>query len=92
MQAFFRLLGKGIGAMLILLVRIYQHLLSPWLPNSCRYTPTCSQYMVQAIRCHGPLRGTWLGLRRISRCHPWGGHGYDPVPGCKEHGHGAGMD
>ena len=66
--------------LLIGLVRIYQGAVSPFLPNACRYTPTCSQYMIEAIRQYGPARGGWLGLKRMSRCHPWGGHGYDPVP------------
>lgn len=61
------------------LVRLYQGAISPFLPNACRYTPTCSQYMVQAVQKHGALRGGWMGLKRIGRCHPWGGHGYDPV-------------
>jgi putative membrane protein insertion efficiency factor len=65
---------------LIAPVRLYQGVISPYLPNACRYSPTCSEYMVQAIRIWGPLRGTWLGIRRIGRCHPWGGHGHDPVP------------
>ncbi|OZI06434.1 membrane protein insertion efficiency factor YidD [Siphonobacter sp. BAB-5385] len=64
----------------IVLIRIYQGALSPYLGNSCRYTPTCSQYAIQAIEKHGPWKGGWLALRRISRCHPWGGHGHDPVP------------
>ena len=65
---------------LILLVRAYQVGLSPLLPASCRYTPSCSAYAVEALERHGALRGSWLTLRRLSRCHPWGGHGYDPVP------------
>ena len=64
----------------ILPIRIYQWTLSPLLGPSCRYTPTCSHYMIQAIEEWGIFKGTWLGLKRISRCHPWGGHGYDPVP------------
>ncbi|HMN90561.1 MAG TPA: membrane protein insertion efficiency factor YidD [Saprospiraceae bacterium] len=64
----------------ILPVRFYQLAISPLLPSSCRYQPTCSHYMIEAIQEWGPLKGTWLGLRRIGRCHPWGGHGYDPVP------------
>jgi len=63
----------------LLLVKFYQYLLSPLLPNACRYTPTCSQYAIDAIRKYGPLKGIWIGLKRISRCHPWGGSGYDPV-------------
>ncbi|MGD1843589.1 MAG: membrane protein insertion efficiency factor YidD [Thermonemataceae bacterium] len=65
---------------LITLVRIYQWGISPWFPAACRYTPTCSQYMIEALKTHGALKGTWLGLKRIGRCHPWGGSGYDPVP------------
>ncbi len=65
---------------LVGLVRLYQGAVSPFLPNACRYTPTCSQYMVEAIQTHGARRGGWLGLKRVGRCHPWGGHGYDPVP------------
>ena len=65
---------------LIFLVKIYQGVLSPYLPNACRYTPTCSQYMIEAITKHGALRGGWMGLKRFGRCHPWGGHGVDPVP------------
>ena len=61
-------------------VRIYQLLVSPWLPPSCRYSPTCSEYTRQALLKHGILRGTWLALRRLSRCHPLGSGGYDPVP------------
>ena len=62
------------------LIRIYQGAISPYLPNSCRYSPTCSAYAVQALRKYGPWKGGWLALRRIGRCHPWGGSGYDPVP------------
>ena len=65
---------------LILLVRVYQVIVSPFLPNSCRYTPTCSQYMIEAIQEWGFWKGFRLGMKRISTCHPWGGHGFDPVP------------
>ncbi len=65
---------------LIILVRIYQGALSPYLGNSCRYTPTCSQYAIQAIEKYGPWKGGWMAVRRMARCHPWGGHGHDPVP------------
>ncbi|HMT69083.1 MAG TPA: membrane protein insertion efficiency factor YidD [Saprospiraceae bacterium] len=68
----------------ILPVRVYQKFLSPLLPPSCRYQPTCSQYMIDAINEWGPLKGIWLGLKRIARCHPWGGHGHDPVPSKKK--------
>jgi putative membrane protein insertion efficiency factor len=69
-----------LGRFLIGVVRAYQVVVSPWLPPSCRYTPTCSAYAIEALRAHGAGRGSWLALRRIGRCHPWGGHGFDPVP------------
>lgn len=62
------------------LIRGYQLFLSPILPASCRYQPTCSQYALEAVERFGALKGGWLALRRIGRCHPWGGFGYDPVP------------
>lgn len=65
---------------LLLLVRFYQLCISPLTPPACRYTPTCSQYALEALRKYGPLKGGWLTLRRLARCHPWGGSGYDPVP------------
>ena len=65
---------------LVLPVRAYQATLSRLLPPMCRYQPTCSHYMVEAIERHGPVRGLWLGTKRLCRCHPWGGQGYDPVP------------
>ncbi len=74
------LLGLLFGLILRLLIRVYQLFLSPILGNNCRYTPSCSQYAMDAIETHGPLRGCWLALKRISRCHPWGNSGYDPVP------------
>ncbi len=64
----------------ILLVRFYQLCISPLKPPSCRFTPTCSQYAMQALRKHGVIKGLYLTIRRILRCHPWGGSGYDPVP------------
>ncbi|WP_300505404.1 membrane protein insertion efficiency factor YidD [uncultured Duncaniella sp.] len=64
----------------ILPIRFYQYCISPMFPPVCRFTPTCSAYAVEAILKHGIFRGTWLALKRISRCHPWGGSGYDPVP------------
>jgi len=69
-----------IGYILILPVKLYQLILSPFLPNSCRYNPTCSQYMITAIKEWGPFKGIYLGTKRISSCHPWGGMGDDPVP------------
>lgn len=62
------------------LVRFYQLAISPWLGSSCRYSPTCSQYMIEAVNEWGPLKGFWLGIKRIGRCHPWGDDGHDPVP------------
>ncbi len=67
-------------ALVILPIRLYQYCLSPLLPPSCRFVPTCSAYAIEAITRHGVLRGGWLTLRRLARCHPWGGSGYDPIP------------
>jgi len=75
---------KIIGKLFILLVRIYQGLISPWFPASCRHQPTCSAYTIQAINIWGPFKGVWLGLKRLSKCHPWGTSGYDPVPENKD--------
>lgn len=61
-------------------IRFYQYTISPLTPPSCRFVPTCSQYGIEAIRKHGALKGSWLTVKRICRCHPWGGSGYDPVP------------
>lgn len=61
-------------------IRFYQYAISPMLGTNCRHTPTCSQYTLEAIQEWGVVKGTWLGIKRISRCHPWGTHGYDPVP------------
>ena len=66
--------------LLILFVRIYQRFISPLTPPSCRFTPTCSQYAIEALRKYGPLKGLWLAVKLLLRCHPWGGSGYDPVP------------
>ena len=73
------LFRKIITYILIGVVRIYQFGISPYFPDACRYQPTCSQYMIDSIKEWGILKGTWLGLKRIGSCHPWGGHGYDPV-------------
>lgn len=72
--------GRLLVGLLILPIRFYQRFISPLTPPSCRYTPTCSQYAVEALQKHGPVKGLWLAVKRILRCHPWGGHGYDPVP------------
>lgn len=68
------------GRIIILLIRFYQAAISPWLGPSCRHQPTCSAYMVEAIQEWGALRGGWLGIKRLLKCHPWGTSGYDPVP------------
>lgn len=73
-------LRRTVTWLMILPIKFYQKAISPLTPPSCRYYPTCSQYAVEALRQHGPLRGTWLAARRILRCNPWGGSGYDPVP------------
>lgn len=70
-----------ISKIYIIPIRFYQLAISPLLgANKCRYQPTCSHYAIEAIEKWGILRGTWMGIKRILRCHPWGGHGYDPVP------------
>lgn len=66
---------------ILLLIRFYRAAISPMLPPACRYTPTCSAYAQEAVQRFGAARGSWLALRRLARCHPWGGSGYDPVPG-----------
>ena len=69
-----------LGWIMMLGIRGYQLMISPILPASCRYTPTCSQYSLEAIKKYGPFKGGYLAVRRILRCNPWGGHGHDPVP------------
>ena len=67
-------------SLLIGIIKLYQYTLSPFLGRQCRFVPTCSQYGIEAIQKHGALKGSWLALKRILRCNPWGGSGYDPVP------------
>ena len=74
------LVRRVLNAPFVLLIRFYQICISPLTPPSCRFTPTCSQYALEAFRKYGPFKGGWLALRRILRCHPGGGSGYDPVP------------
>jgi putative membrane protein insertion efficiency factor len=75
---------KNLLAMLAIVpIRVYQLAVSPWLPVSCRFQPTCSEYAIAAIKEQGAVKGTWLAVRRLGRCHPWGGSGFDPVP-CKK--------
>ena len=71
---------KIVKSIFIFPVKVYQCFISPLLGPRCRYQPTCSHYMIQAIEEWGPIKGIWLGLKRIGSCHPWGGHGHDPVP------------
>ena len=74
------MLKKGLKAVVILLIKIYQKAVSPWTPASCRYNPTCSSYSIDAFQKHGLWKGFVLTVKRIGSCHPWGGSGYDPVP------------
>lgn len=74
------LLKLIVSKVLIGLVRFYQLAISPWMGSSCRYSPTCSQYMIESVNEWGPFKGFWMGIKRIGRCHPWGGDGHDPVP------------
>ena len=62
------------------LIQFYRYAISPLIPPRCRYTPTCSQYTLEAVSKYGAIKGGWLAFKRIIRCHPWGGHGHDPVP------------
>ena len=75
-----RFIFNIINWIFILPVKIYQWFISPIFPQSCRFDPTCSNYMIEAIKVWGPIKGLYLGFRRIGKCHPWGGHGHDPVP------------
>lgn len=71
---------KILSWLLLLPIYFYRYFISPIKPPTCRYTPTCSQYAIEAIQKHGPFKGLWLAVKRILSCHPWGGSGYDPVP------------
>jgi uncharacterized protein len=71
---------KFIIIVVILPIKFYKYLISPMLPNSCRYTPTCSEYAIEAIKKYGLIKGIYLAIKRIISCNPWGGSGYDPVP------------
>lgn len=75
-----QLFRKVLNAPFIFLIRFYQKCISPLTPPSCRFTPTCSQYALEALRKYGPFKGGYLSIRRILKCHPFGGSGYDPVP------------
>ncbi|NDP19620.1 MAG: membrane protein insertion efficiency factor YidD [Paludibacter sp.] len=71
---------KVLQFIVLLPVYFYRYSISPLIPPSCRYTPTCSDYTIQAVKKHGIIKGGWLSIKRIGSCHPWGGSGYDPVP------------
>lgn len=75
----FAAMRRGLAAVLIALVRVYQYTLGTILPRSCRFDPSCSQYFIDAVRKHGPIRGAWRGACRIARCHPWSEGGHDPA-------------
>ena len=80
-MSFWEVVKKVLAAPFILLIKFYQVCISPLKGGpTCRFTPTCSQYALEAFKKYGPFKGGWLALRRILRCHPWGGSGYDPVP------------
>ena len=74
------MLNKIITSPLILLIRGYQLVISPLLGSNCRFMPTCSEYAMESLKTYGVLKGTFLTVKRIGKCHPWGGHGYDPIP------------
>lgn len=71
---------KILAVPFIIIIKCYQYIISPLLGPKCRYTPTCSEYSLQAFKKYGIFKGFWLAIKRISSCHPWGGHGHDPVP------------
>ncbi len=73
-------LRRGVIWLLLLPIHFYRRCISPYTPATCRYVPTCSAYAIEAITKYGPIKGTWLAVKRLCRCHPWGGSGYDPVP------------
>ena len=73
-------MANPVSVILIGAIRVYQKVISPWLPMACRYTPTCSQYAVEALHKYGVLKGGWLAVKRIASCNPFGGHGHQPVP------------
>ena len=80
MRRLAKLISTVIAKIMLGIIWFYRHCISPLLPPVCRYTPTCSQYAVEAIKKYGPFKGGWLAAKRIMRCAPWGGSGYDPVP------------
>ena len=80
MRELLNIFTKSLGWLLMLPIRFYRKFISPLTPPTCRFIPTCSEYAIEAITKHGPFKGTWLAIRRLLRCRPGGGSGYDPVP------------
>ena len=80
MRRVLKTISKAVASVMLGLIWFYRKCISPLFPPVCRYTPTCSQYAVEAIKKYGPLKGGWLAFKRILRCTPWGGSGFDPVP------------
>ena len=74
------MLNKFVTFPLLILIRGYQLIISPLLGSNCRFMPTCSEYAMESLRSHGLIKGSYLTIKRIGKCHPWGGHGYDPIP------------
>ena len=74
------MLNKVATFPLLILIRGYQLIISPLLGSNCRFMPTCSEYAMESLRSHGLIKGSYLTIKRIGKCHPWGGHGYDPIP------------
>lgn len=75
-----KLIRKTLSFIVLIPIYFYRYCISPMKPPTCRYSPTCSEYAILAVKKYGPIKGSSLAIKRISRCHPWGGHGYDPVP------------
>ena len=75
-----KMLNRILTFPFVVLIKFYQLFISPWLGTNCRYEPTCSHYTLEALKVHGLFKGSWLAIKRIGSCHPWGGEGYDPVP------------
>ena len=81
MKKIYKLIKLSIKRIVLAFLYFYKKAISPFLPGACRFQPTCSEYMIEAIKLHGTIKGIWLGVKRICKCHPWGESGYDPV--CK---------
>lgn len=81
MKDILKIVNLVLGFPILVLLWMYRNIISPITGPSCRYQPTCSTYSVEAVRLHGPIKGGWMAMKRIGSCHPWGRHGWDPVPG-----------